>query len=206
MMQNQHLIAGWNTRENWRVCVKQLEEDSSSEAWAKVCEDFFKPRLEKHYLSPIAILQEHGEFTGEGFSIMTILCSLIEFLESTYQGKNYKYLSRGAVLGEFEYSSSKAIFISFLTSRPPFHERFDEGLAIIFYESIRCGLLHEAATKNDWRISAKSSDGRIVCSKEKIVFRDDFEAGIRKYIDYYCTELTKSQNLQQAFIRKWSNL
>lgn len=206
MTQNQHLIAGWHTRDDWGKCLKQLEQDSSPEAWEKVSEDFFKPRLEKRYLSPIAILQEHGEFSGEGFSIMTILCSLIEFLESTYQGKSYRYLQKGEALGPHEYNSSKAIFISFLTSKHPFDKQFDTGLATDFYKSIRCGLLHEASTKNNWRTWAKSGNERIVCNDEKIVYRDNFEAGIRKYIDDYCAELMHSQTLQQAFIRKWCSL
>ncbi|WP_081302869.1 hypothetical protein [Aliivibrio fischeri] len=206
MTQNQHKIAGWKTRNDWQDCQKQLEKDSSPEAWTKVFEDFFKPRLEKRYLSPIAILQEHGEFSGEGFSIMTILCSLIEFLESTYQGKNYKFLQNGERIGEHEYSSSKAVFISFLTSKSPFSEQFNEELATEFYKSIRCGLLHEATTKNDWRIQAQSSNERIICNDKKLVFRDNFETGVRKYIDNYCAELIQSQELQQAFIRKWCSL
>lgn len=206
MAQNQHLIAGWNTRDDWQKCLRSLEDDNSADAWIKVFEDFFKPRLEMRYLSPIAILQEHGEFSGEGFSIMTILCSLIEFLESTYQGKSYKFLRKGEELGEHEYSSSKLVFISFLTSKPPFSEQFDDDLAREFYENIRCGLLHEATTKNDWRIWAKSNDERIVSNDKKIVFRDNFEAGIRKYIDDYCVQLIQNQELQKAFIRKWSSL
>lgn len=34
-------------------------------------------------------MQEKGTFTGEGFSITTIQCSLVEFLESTVQGSSY---------------------------------------------------------------------------------------------------------------------
>ncbi|HIF9369768.1 TPA: hypothetical protein ACX6RS_001834 [Photobacterium damselae] len=206
MIQNQHLIAGTNTRNDWQNRLKELEKDNSPAAWTKVFEDFFKPRLEKRYLSPVKTLQDHGEFSGEGFSIMTILCSLIEFLESTYQGKSYKYLQKGEELGEYEYSSSKAVFITFLTSKPPFSEQFNEELATEFYKSIRCGLLHEAATKNDWRIKAKSSDKRIICNDHKLVYRDNFEAGIRQYIDEYCAELIQSHALQQAFIRKWCSL
>ena len=58
-------------------------------------------------------------------------------------------------MGTYEYSSSSDIFISFLTNRMPFKDEFNKDQARDFYISVRCGLLHEARTKNGWTIWAK---------------------------------------------------
>jgi hypothetical protein len=50
------------------------------------------------------------------------------------------------------------LIISFLMTRTPFKEDFKtENMARDFYEGVRCGLLHEARTKNGWTIWAKDS-------------------------------------------------
>ncbi|WP_419535806.1 hypothetical protein [Endozoicomonas sp.] len=206
MSNHQHYIAGRNTIRDWQHQKMKLEQNSSPDIWSETYEGYFKPRLELRYLHPIKILKEHGTFQGEGFSIMTILCSLIEFLESSYQGKSYKFLKNGEKLGEYEYSSSKAIFKSFLTKRSPFSAEFSDDLAEEFYSSIRCGLLHEASTKKGWRIWAQSPNGKIIQEDTKIVYRDMFEKSIKSFILNYGNELASDQNLQKAFIRKLDTL
>ncbi len=90
-MTNNYYIAGWKTVEDWKSFRELLENESSAELWTEAINEYFMKRLELRFLHPIKILKENGTFVGEGFSIMVILCSLIEFLESTYQGNIYKY-------------------------------------------------------------------------------------------------------------------
>jgi len=176
------------------------------EKWEQAYSEYLIPRLNLRYLNQVKLLQEHGTFRGEGFSIMTILCSLIEFLESTYQGKIYRYLQRGQKLGQNEYSSSKSMFISFLENREPFCQEFTNGLSVEFYTCIRCGLMHEATTKNGWRIWAKSPNGKIINVVKKIVYRDNFEKAINEYIKIYGQELKDTEALHAAFVLKFDNL
>ena len=92
---------------------------------------------------------------GEGFSIVALQCSLIEFLASTLEGKSYKYCPSKAVKCDVhEYCNSKALYIRFLRSEHPFSQYFNEATARDFYENVRCPLLHEARTKGRWRILA----------------------------------------------------
>ena len=107
MTTDNHYIAGWNTPNDWAAFSAGLVVGGTEASWQEAYEKYYLPRLELRYLHPIKLLQENGTFQGEGFSIMAILCSLVEFLESTYQGKLYKYLPRGQVAGANEYSSSK---------------------------------------------------------------------------------------------------
>ena len=142
--------------------------------------------------------------TGEGFSIVAIQCSLIEFLESTLQGKGYVH---GRVTNpQHEYSKSGAMFQAFLVNRPFFSREFNRVLANDFYESVRCGVLHEARTRNGWTISAKSKNGTIVEPNQKIVYRDDFQSALLDFVEWYKRELSAQRDLQEAFIRKFNSL
>lgn len=198
-------IAGTKTVADWYAIRERLVRPDA-QAWREAFTEYFETRLHLRYLHPIHLLQEHGTFQGEGFSIVAIQCSLIEFLESTAQGKNYRYQRRGELLEAYEYSSSQSIFVAFLRDRAPFSQAFNEESAQDFYVSIRCGLLHEAQTKNSWRIWAESHVGAIAHVKDRIVYRNGFQAALLKYIAAYGASLQVDAELQQAFIRKFDNL
>jgi hypothetical protein len=106
-----------------------------------------------------------------------------------------------------EYSSSSDIFVSFLMNRTPFWNDFKtEITARDFYEGVRCGLLHEALTKNGWRIWAKSSDGKTADANQNVMYRDDFQMGLLGFVDWYKGALPTDKTLQEAFIRKFDSL
>jgi hypothetical protein len=86
MAKRQELIAGWKTQADWHATKASLVVGGDPQTWRAVYRDFYRARLDLRYLNPIKILQDHGTFSGEGFSIAAIQCSLIEFLESTIQG------------------------------------------------------------------------------------------------------------------------
>ena len=199
------LIFGDRTAADWHATRALLNADNPKN-WDLAYTDFFLERLKLRYLEPIAILQSSGTSRGEGFAIMAIQCSLIEFLESTAQGVNYKYSRSDQDVGKFEYKNSKDIFVSFLTKQKPFSEYFDQITAQEFYVSVRCGLLHEAKTKNNWRIWDRSSAGIIVNASEKIVYRDAFQDALISYLHDYRARLRDDSNHQAAFIRKMDNL
>ena len=152
MNNEKYCIAGSKTPKDWYLLKQRLIENSCEKTWKQALNEYFLKRLNLHYLNPIKVLQRHGTFSGEGFSILAILCTLIEFLESTVKGFKYRFLKSGEKLDKFEYSKSSKLFIDFLCNREPFNKEFNSTLAMEFYINIRCGLLHEAQTKNRWRV------------------------------------------------------
>lgn len=199
-------ISGWKTPDDWRATKSILTEHPNAEDWEKAFNEFFRTRLDLRYFKPISILQENGTFQGEGFSIAAIQCSLIEFLESTVQGVRYRYLRRGESSQPYEYSSSSDIFVNFLTQHHPFSDVFSQAIAEDFYIGVRCGLLHEARTKNGWRIWAKDYGGKIINADKKILFRDNFQIALETFIEGYGAELAKNSDYQAAFIRKFDDI
>ena len=148
-------IAGKKRVSHWRAFEATITVGGDPTLWEKAYESYFHARISHRYLKPLKTLQENGPKRGEGFSIVAIQCSLIEFLESTIQGKSYRYRrKKDPPLGQHEYSDSGHIFESFLESRTPFNSAFTQQLAHDFYVSVRCVLLHEARTKNGWTILA----------------------------------------------------
>jgi hypothetical protein len=202
-------IAGRKTIKDWKAFQPTLLPGGDAKPWEKAGKDYFEARLASRYLTPIQTLQQIGSQRGEGFSIVAVQCSLIEFLESTNQGKSYRYRRDGAPpLGPYEYSNSGAIFESFLTNRPPFKSEFvTPQLAHDFYVSVRCGVLHEARTKNAWVIRAKHGS-RIVdaTGAQKILYRDGFQKALLDFVEWYKSALTSDLAIQQAFIRKFDSL
>lgn len=199
-------IAGWKTADDWRELRAVLVAGASGVDWHRAFEEFFYERISSRYLEPIKVLQENGTFQGEGFSIMAVQCSLIEFLESTVQGLNYRHLKPGEKLGPFEYSKSSDLFVHFLSKRQPFATQFDEALARDFYSGVRCALLHEARTKGGWKIWAKGPTGTVIDRTGPVVYRDNFQAALLQFISAYQTALPARRPLQEAFVRKFDSL
>lgn len=149
-------IAGTKTVADWNAFRPGLALGGDRAVWTEAFQSYFHARLSLRYLDPIRVLQDNGTYQGEGFSIVAIQCTLIEFLESTVQGRSYRYRRRGdPPVGPHEYSNSSELFVSFLSTRQAFAKDFDAQLAHDFYEGVRCGLLHEARTKGGWTIWAK---------------------------------------------------
>lgn len=201
------MIAGRRTIKDWEKLKIVLADFGNLPAWTIAYQDYFLTRLTDRYLDPIETIKNNGEYRGEGFSIMTIICSLIEFLETTYLGLSYKY-AKTATLSKYEYNNSIKIFISFLSQRNPFRLYFDKTLAEEFYKNIRCGLLHEARTKGKWTIWGMAGSNKLVERKthEVIVYRDNFYEGLKTFITAYKNDLLQSFERKEAFIRKFNSL
>lgn len=200
-----HEIAGTLTAKDWQERKIQLNADENAAHWDATFDDFLMKRLKYRYLNPIKLLQENSRYQGEGFTIVSIQCAIIEFLAALKEGKNYKYLKNGEKLGEHEYAISSKIFCDFLTHEDPFGECFPNNSdSQEFYRNVRCALLHEARTKNGWRILATS--GIAVDVKKKIVRRDQLQDAITSYLKSYKELLIKEKSVQEAFIRKFDHL
>lgn len=209
ILPNDTRIAGYKTVADWTAIRGKLDNgDADTDTWNTAFREFFKERLETRYFQAIRKLQDIKKDKGEGFAIVALHCSLIEFLASTAEGKTYKYQRNGRPsLGQFEYSNSGDIFITFLENHEPFKAMFsNQGTARDFYTSVRCGLLHEARTKNGWRIKVKQSATQAIDTDAKIVYRNKMQDAFDQFVAWYEKALSSDGTLQKAFIRKFDSL
>ncbi|UXT50165.1 hypothetical protein FY136_13300 [Agrobacterium tumefaciens] len=176
-------IAGKLTAKDWQKFRAILVIGGDQEPWARAFEDFLRQRLHLRYLKPIELLQKPGTWDGEGFSIVSIQCALIEFLAALRKGTNYRFLKNGETLDKHEYSKSGALFREFLSTVKPFDAWFTDAIAGEFYTSVRCALLHEACTKNGWIIWKSGREP--LSGSRKIVYRDALQQAILDYVETY---------------------
>ena len=208
-------------KERW-VCIKnELKEDSSVDLFLKVYL-IYNERIDNRYFKPIELLRDHKDSSdGFGFSMVAILCSLIEFLQSTIDGKfdkkayenefNLKYsvLQNEKRITYYEVVNNNednefVIFLKKLDSRfekNPDYSAYYNSVAREFYECIRCAILHDACTRNNWIIREKSGDNSIFDiskKEEKILYRNDFYNIIKEKVKKYM----KEQFVENKEIRK----
>lgn len=201
-------IAGRKTVRDWEIAKLKLKGSTGSEIWQEIFQNFLQTRLEKRYFAPIRALEQMKQHDGEGFAIVALHCTLIEFLGSIICGKTYKYQRRGdPPLNKNEYSDSGDMFIFFLENYEPFKTMFsNRGSAKDFYTSVRCGLLHEARTKNNWKIRVRQSAPTPINTDTKVVYRNKMQNAFDQFMNWYEESLTKDIELQKAFIRKFDSL
>jgi hypothetical protein len=119
---------------------------SSADAkWDKAIE-IFEDRIKGRFLNVVRDLLEientnRNRFFGYSFSVMAINCLLIETLQQFYYGLNTTP------------KPNANAFIIFLTKSRHFNSDFNSNLARIFYEDIRCGILHQAQTKRNSQLT-----------------------------------------------------
>lgn len=202
-------IAGNKTVRDWLELKSQIEKDfGNNELWEQAF-SFFEIRIQTRYLTPAKTIQDNDSSTvaGEGFAITAIICTLIEAFESFLQGKNYKYLKKGQKLKKHEYNRSSDIFADFLTKRAPFKRHFHKRpLAQEFYQNVRCSLLHEACTKNGWKIRIDTEDLLEKNGHTTTLNRVLLLKFIEEYIPTYKKLLFADNNLKKAFVRKMNYL
>ncbi|WP_064707253.1 hypothetical protein [Rhizobium bangladeshense] len=194
-------LAPRRTANDWERVSSQLVIGGDASPWADVFQEFFFDRLESRYLKPIRLLQNEGSWEGEGFTIVSIQCAMLEFLAACRGGLIYRHRNPQP---PFEYSASGDLFASFLAETAPFNALFTRDNAVEFYRQVRCALLHEARTKSGWIIQASGRIG-VDCAR-KIVYRNTFQTHITDYIDGYGRDLLIDTDLQAAFVRKFDDL
>lgn len=203
-------IAGSKTDKDWLVLKGQLQTASTPQLWNSAYEEFYRGRIDTRYLAPIASIQARDVWGGEGFAIVALLCTLVEYLESCEQGVNFRFLARGSALLPHEYSQAAAgdLFKAFLRTRSPFNTLVPGHLVDSFYQNVRCGLVHEARTKGGWEISSKKSPGQLVSESGSTItlFRSAIIPSLERYFEGYRARLVADHGTQNAFIRKFDHL
>ncbi|MEG1402281.1 hypothetical protein [Bacteroides sp.] len=212
----------WTTK---RQVVRNSYE--ISEHWNEIIERF-KSRIEDFYFSPIDKVKDPNKLKGEGFTILTIQCALIEMFAAFKYGKIHKFNKSGNDLN-FTYKRADECFIPFLHSEPIFENhffKFDNGnklddqpfSATEFYNKVRCGLMHEARTKGEWVINAKKTykgDEVVFLTRDTVTNRISIDRTIlnkqlKKYFEDYLFSISENtadgNRLRRLFARKLDHL
>jgi hypothetical protein len=143
--------------------------DRNSPIWSLGIE-IIKDRFKARFFNPIKLLIEHDtrEIRGNsGFLIMSIDCLLIETLNQFYLGlkstdENYSGRNWEAFRDFFRYSQYF----------PDFNK--SDALSKLFFEQIRCGLLHQAESKVNSLINIKDPSNMVVAIDEA----NDYSKGV----------------------------
>lgn len=211
------------------MAKRQLIKNSYNfnDHWKEIIERF-GVRIEDFYFGPINRVKDPNQLKGEGFTILTIQCALIEMFAAFKNGKIHKYNKKE---GDPEYTYRKAdeSFLAFLHSESIFENHFytvENGEKLVdlpfsatdFYNQVRCGLMHEARTKGEWVINAKKTykgDETVFLTRDPIhsrirIDRTVLNNQLKKYFKGYLESLSQSsedgQRLRRLFARKLDHL
>jgi len=154
----------------------------------------FQDRINNRYFYPInMIIERDGKSIGEGFAILTLQCSIIEFLATLEDGMIYRYeadKNKG-----YYYSKSAKWYNKFLNSADIFEGYFFGAGSFLkandFYKDVRCALIHEARTRKDWTINIYKKN-KALDKKNSILFegnkiyRTALNNALKQYFDEFC--------------------
>ena len=135
----------------------------------KLIADLIYKRFYERYICPFK-----GNSNRHGFSMMAVNCLMIEALQSFKEGKtDTKQISENTFKNFFKASNYFKEYVSYKR----------------FYHEIRCGILHQAETRNGWKIRR---DGKqLLDIKTKTINADLFFEAIQKELKDYKDELQK---------------
>jgi hypothetical protein len=155
---------------------KALERDGDREALGK----FIQDRFEERYFRP-ALESERRH----GFGLMAIACLVLETLESFYQGLPDTL------------HQSRRMFRDFFR-RPTQLSVFGEG-GDWFFEDIRCGILHQAESRDGWRIK---QTGPLIDTTAKTINALEFVLELRNAVADYAGEIQRDEASWELFKTK----
>lgn len=160
--------------EDWRALKFKDEKE-----WLKAI-DIFYDRLSSRFLKYINKIEK---YKYSGFAIMALDCLLIETLQQ---------FSDGVPNNE---GHSKRRYVKYLIDN---FDEFDSDIAKMFYDKIRCGILHQAEVKSSSRIRIDSNLPIVKYSKDRkglIINRRKFHKNLLEIINNYIDELKNSENI-----------
>lgn len=159
-------------------------------------------RLEERFLKPARSLLR---FQRSGFAVLALDCLLVETLQQFREGVvETPYVIRNGrrILASEEY------FKAFLTSSY-FGPGFDDHTSILFYRTVRCGILHQAEVKKSSLVRrgrplvSLSADRKGVVVNP-VLFHNRVEAAFRRYL----ADLRKPEerDLRKRFREKMNHI
>jgi len=180
----------------WTVSRVQQSLDSADKHSLLL---FIGDRYRERFFEPIKRLMESpGHLHGYGFAIMALCSLLIESLqcfryglptthEAEYRGSLKAFSPAGIYhIAPAEHRSGRQAFEEFFAL--DIHAALFPGVdGNIFYASIRNGLLHQAQTRDGWRI--RSGEPMLWNAAERIVDRTKFANALRRAFEKYVEQL-----------------
>lgn len=161
------------------ITVEKYEELVRGEEKAAIAEFIFN-RFHSRYLKPFEFdNNDYKKKYKNGFSIMANCCLLIEVLESFRNG------------WETTDGKGKSPFESFFLREEKFEKLRED--AKDFYKDVRCGILHQAETKNGWKITRKLEAPLFNKNTKKELNATKFMKNIKEAIGNYSTALEKEE-------------
>lgn len=120
-----------------------LTVHSSDDDWKKGIK-IFRDRIEARYFDPITnLLEREDDIEKNGFAIMALNCLLVDtFYQFRDPNNHFEPRRRSEIFRR----SNGEVYKEFLIRNFPDH--FDFHKANLFYQDIRCGILHSAQTKH----------------------------------------------------------
>jgi len=160
--------------------------------WQKAI-DIFEDRIRGRFLDVIDIFECRN---GAGFAVMALDCLLIETLQQFREGK-----------AETPRNQSGKYFSDFLT-QTSFKDYFDEAKTKLFYDQVRCGILHQAEvkkssiiqTKGGLPLIAEDGIGGVVINRRK--FHEMVERVFQEYVGALRKSDPPDQSLRDNFRKK----
>src|ERR1700722_13039670 len=159
-------------------------------------------RYTERFFQPIRSLRgARGHSKGFGFAIMSLCSLLVENLQcyrlglpTTHNGE-YPLLARLAPPPEYdipraERRNGRQVFLEFFAFAPN-QQLFPGVNGETYYSFIRNGLLHQAQTKDGWRIKIRQA--HLWNDQSKVVDRDKFADALSRAFSFYLAELTNAR-------------
>lgn len=180
------------TVDDWKALHFLTEEE-----WQKAV-NIFEDRIRGRFLRVIELIER---YTYSGFAILALDCLLIESLQQFRKGV-LKTPPR----------KSKEYFVQFLT-KTSFAKFFNSALAEMFYDQIRCGILHQAEIKGSSRVLIRPQTQLVRFADDKkglVINRKLFHRQLVKEFENYVAQLRKSnppdEKLRQKFKKKMESI
>jgi len=173
----------------------EVEKNDNWEDATKI----FHDRIQGRFLSPVDAIVEHATYDireFSGFAILALDCLIIETLNQFYKGTDETTGKHWKAFRDF-FKSSEHFKTEFPTSKT----------CEIFYSHFRCGLLHQAQTKQHSKIRyGERSMIQLVDStdinKGLIVDRKRFHDALKLEINDYIQKLKNPTTLEDRTLRK----
>ena len=164
---------------------------------------FLSDRHRERFFEPIEILQgAKSSGRGFGFAIMALCSLLIETIESYKKGlptsnrADFDDLFEGIDILPYkkddikkEIKDSRQMFEDFFKDLEN-KACFPDVNGGLFFQKIRCGLLHQAQTKGGWRIIRS---GKYWDETSLSINRDEFAVRLRKCFDRFLKHLEMTE-------------
>ncbi len=187
-----------------------------TEDW-EVAIQILKQRIFERYFEPLKILLDNSKDKGEGFTILTIECALIEFLATLEDGRIFKR-NKSSTDSHCYYRKSAAIYHRFLQNTYIFNPYFSHAnnskppfSVYDFYLNVRCALIHEAQTRNNWvvRIFKSPALGKknkicfeVLTDGTKVIYRTALYNCLKDYLENFISNVLTQKTERGRVLRK----